>query len=125
VLVKQKFLSGTFLSCLFPLIRSSYVILIRRISISEIPKDTEGCSNWVHELYREKDKAYDYFVRHGTFEGNGLPRVEIPRNYYDLLIELGWMLIIGVPSIIYLFKFFWTSSLLAQFIIVILICLGK
>ncbi|CAF4227221.1 unnamed protein product [Rotaria magnacalcarata] len=100
-------------------------LFIRRIPISEIPTDTEGSSNWVHELYREKDKIYDYFAQHGTFAGNGLPRVEISRNYYDLLIELGWVVIIGMPSIIYFFQFLWTSSILAKFIFVIIISIGK
>jgi hypothetical protein len=79
----------------------------------------------VYELYRDKDEIYDYFVQHGTFEGNGLPRVEIPRNYYDLLIVLGWSIIIGVPSISYFFQFFWTSSFFARLILVIIICIGK
>ncbi len=98
---------------------------IRRIPISEIPTDTEACSRWVHELYREKDEIYDYFNQHGTFEGNGLPRVEISRNYYDLLIVLGWTIIIGLPSIIYFFHFFWTSSFPARLILLIIICIGK
>jgi len=97
---------------------------IRRIPISEIPKDTEACGNWVHNLYAYKDQTYDYFARHDTFEGNGLQRIEIPWNYYDLLIEIGWILIIGVPSIIYLFKFLWTSSFIAQIIFFILIFLA-
>ncbi|CAF1528436.1 unnamed protein product [Rotaria magnacalcarata] len=96
-------------------------IFVKRIPVSKIPQDTEGCNNWVHELYQEKDKIYDYFVNHGTFEGNGLPRIEVPRNYYDLLNELAWILIIGVPSLIYLFKFLWTSSLLVRLMFVILI----
>lgn len=99
-------------------------MFIRRIPVTEIPKDTEGSSNWVHKLYREKDEIYDYFVRHDTFEGNGLPRIDIPRNYSDLFIQLTWMVIIGVPSIIYLFKFLWTSSFLAQIIFVIIIFLA-
>ncbi|UJR37543.1 hypothetical protein I4U23_030245 [Adineta vaga] len=96
-------------------------IFVRRIPISDIPQDTEQCSNWVHELYQEKDKIYDYFIKHDTFEGQGVPRVELKRNYYDLIVELSWMLIIGLPSLFYLLKFFFTSSLLAQFIIIILI----
>ncbi|CAF2092382.1 unnamed protein product [Rotaria magnacalcarata] len=99
-------------------------MFIRRIPISEIPKDTQGCSDWVHKLYGEKDKIYDYFVRHDTFEGNGINRVTIPRNYYDLLIQLGWVIIVGIPSICYLTKFLWTSSLIAQFIFLILIILA-
>lgn len=101
------------------------IIFIRSFPISDIPTDNESSSNWVHELYHEKDQIYDYFVQHGTFEGNGLPRVEIAYNYYDLLIELGWIIIIGIPSIIYLFQFLWTGSFLAKLIFVIVVCIGK
>lgn len=97
----------------------------RRIPISEIPSDTEGSGNWVHELYREKDEIYDYFAQHGTFEGRGLPKVETSRNYYDLLIELGWIVVIGIPSIIYFLQFLWTSSILAKFIFLIIVIIGK
>jgi hypothetical protein len=97
----------------------------RRIPVSEIPTDTDGCNNWVHKLYQEKDRTYDYFTRHDTFEGNGLSRVEVPRNTSDLLIQCAWMVIIGVPSIVYLCRFLWTSSFLAQFLFVIVIGLGK
>lgn len=100
------------------------LLLFRRIPIEEIPQDTEGCNQWVHQLYQEKDQIYDYFVEHGTFEGRGLPRVEIPRNPWDLLIELGWMSLIGIPSLIYLLQFLWTSSLLWQFLFLVLIFIG-
>lgn len=79
----------------------------------------------MHKLYEEKDQIYDYFLQHGTFEGRGLPRTEIARNYFDLLIELSWMLLIAVPSLIYLGKFLWTSSFLIQLIVILLLCLGK
>jgi hypothetical protein len=114
---------GKLIFCYYQ-IENFHPIFIRRIPVSEIPQDTEGCDNWVHKLYQEKDEIYDYFDKHDTFEGKGLPRIELPYNYYDLLIELGWMLIIGVPSLIYLFKFFWISTFGTQVIIVILICLG-
>ena len=97
----------------------------RRIPVSEIPQDTDGCNDWVHELYRDKDRIYDYFVEHGTFAGRDLPCIEVQRNYYDLIIELVWMLVLGVPSVVYLFRFMWTSSLLAQVIFLILLCCGE
>lgn len=76
-------------------------------------------------MYQEKDRTYDYFLRHGTFEGNGLARVEVPRNKDDLLIVLGWMLLIGVPSIFYFCRFLWTSSLVAQLLVLLVVGLGK
>lgn len=68
---------------------------------------------------------YDYFLRHDTFEGCGLPRVEVPRNRVDLLIELFWIGLIGVPSLISLFWFLWTSSLLSQMIFFLVVALGE
>lgn len=97
----------------------------RRFPMSDIPTDTDGCNEWVHNLYREKDEIYDYFARHDTFEGHGLTRIELPRKYFDLIIELTWILIIGVPSIYYFLQFLWTSSLLAQIIVGVLVILGK
>lgn len=99
--------------------------MISRIPISEIPTDVEQCNNWVHELYRKKDETFEYFARHGTFEGNGLPRVEVPRNYYDLIIELSWITILGIPSVIYLLKFLYTSSIVAQIIFIFIIFIGN
>ncbi|CAF4401389.1 unnamed protein product [Rotaria sp. Silwood2] len=52
-------------------------IFVRRIPLTEIPKDTNGCNNWVHKLYAEKDIIYDYFARRDTFEGYDLARAEI------------------------------------------------
>lgn len=97
----------------------------RRIPTSEIPTDTEGANQWVHDLYRQKDDVFDYFVQHDTFEGHSLPPIKVPRNYYDLFIVLGWSIIIGIPSIIYLFNVFWTSSWSTQLIFVIIVCSGK
>ncbi|CAF4261922.1 unnamed protein product [Rotaria sp. Silwood2] len=98
-------------------------IFVRRIPLTEIPKDINGCNNWVHKLYAEKDIIYDYFARHDTFEGYDLARAEIQRNYYDLLIELSWMIIIGIPSMFYLITFLWTSSFIVQLIFLIVVIL--
>lgn len=100
-------------------------LFARRIPLPDIPKETKACSDWIHKLYQEKDEIFDYFVRNDTFEGNGLPRTEIPRNYYDLLIELFWIITIGIPSAYYAIKFLMTSSWIAQLIFFIILLLGK
>ena len=99
--------------------------MFRRIPIDTIPTDTEGCSRWLYKLYEEKDKVFDYFARHDTFDGKGLPRTVIPRNKQDLFIVLGWFTVIGIPSIIYFVKFLLTSSLVSQLILIVFLCIGK
>lgn len=116
----------TFLSIMKGL-RCEAELYARRIPIEQIPKDTDGCSNWVHQLYQEKDEIYDYFAQHNTFDGNGLTRVEIPRNYSDFLIELGWIVTVGIPSLIYLLKILLSSSVLVQatfLVIIFLLTIG-
>lgn len=99
-------------------------MFVKRIPVAQIPKDTNGCNDWVHQLYREKDEIYDYFVRHDTFDGCGLSRVELPRNRLDLFIELFWIITIGIPSLFYFFRLFVTSSLIGQMIFLFVIGLA-
>lgn len=93
--------------------------------MSEIPQDSEACAAWVHQLYREKDDIFDHFAKNDTFEGKGLPRYEIPRNYSDLMVVLGWMVVIGVPSIIYFIKFILTSSIFSIIVLLVGLLAGN
>ncbi|CAF4341198.1 unnamed protein product [Rotaria sp. Silwood2] len=64
-------------------------VYFKRIPISQIPYEDEvKCAQWLHELFQEKDRIYDHFVRYDTFEGFGLLKVPSVRNYYDILIEV-------------------------------------
>ncbi|CAF5095760.1 unnamed protein product, partial [Rotaria sp. Silwood1] len=45
------------------------------------------------------DRIYDHFVQHDNFDGLGLPEVPVVRNYSDLLIEIFWLVTIGIPSL--------------------------
>ncbi|CAF3968300.1 unnamed protein product [Adineta steineri] len=74
---------------------------IRRYPISEIPYDDEKkCANWLQEVFQEKDRMFEYFDQHDTFEGFGIPQVSISQNYSDLLYSLFWLITIGFPSLI-------------------------
>ncbi|CAF0861640.1 unnamed protein product [Didymodactylos carnosus] len=95
---------------------------IKRIPVTEIPyEDEKKCAEWLHKLFQEKDQIYDYFDKHKTFEGLDLPKVYVPRNYNDLIIELFWTIVIGIPSIFLLIRFLWTSSLTAQIIFLVIV----
>ena len=96
-----------------------------RIPVSEIPyQDEAKCSDWLHRLFQEKDRVYDHFVQHDTFDGLGLPRLSIGRNIYDLGIELFWLLVIGVPSLFWLVRFVFNSSLYGKIIFGVIIVIA-
>jgi len=96
---------------------------VRRIPISNIPiEDETKCAEWLHKLFQEKDKVFEYFLTHKTFNGRGLPMTNnLKRKSQDLIIELLCLFFVGIPSIVLLVIFLWTSSLQSQIILVTLV----
>jgi len=96
---------------------------IRRIPISEIPYDDEEKSaQFVHKLFQEKDKIFEYFVQHGTFEGAGNPKAtDFKRRKQDLIIEIACLVIIGLPSIYLFMKFLLFGSIWLQIIFLLVV----
>ncbi|CAF1314506.1 unnamed protein product [Adineta steineri] len=95
---------------------------IRRIPIAEVPYDDEKkAAEFIHKLFQEKDKTFDYFVQHGTFDGAGNPKaVNLKRKKQDLIIELACLLLIGLPSIYLSIKFLLFASIFTQIIFFII-----
>lgn len=94
----------------------------RRVPITDIPYENESkCAEWLQQLFQEKDRIYDHFVKHDDFQGLGLPEVRVARNYSDLLMVLFWHAIIGIPSLIWFIQFILSSSLLAKILVFVVI----
>lgn len=91
---------------------------IRRIPISDIPYDDEEKSaQFIHKLFQDKDKVFEHFVQHGTFDGAGNPRAtDLGRKKQDLIIEIICLVLIGLPSIYLFIKFLLFSSIYSQII---------
>ncbi|CAG7675290.1 unnamed protein product [Allacma fusca] len=110
-------------------------LLLRRIPMSEIPEDETKAAEWLHELYRHKDKCLENFFRTGEFNppDNRLPEyekfeyIELPRRYYSLINMTFWFLIICGPLVYYITGMFlsgdWTLITVA-FLLVILAYVG-
>ncbi|CAF0967516.1 unnamed protein product [Rotaria sordida] len=99
---------------------------IRRIPVSEIPYDDEEKSaQFIHKLFQEKDKIFEYFVQHGTFDGAGNPKaLDLKRRKQDLIIELSCLILIGLPSIYLFILFLLYGSLCSQIIFLFIIMAG-
>ncbi|CAF1000759.1 unnamed protein product [Rotaria sp. Silwood1] len=95
---------------------------LKRIPMSEIPyQDDEKCAEWIHKLFQEKDRIYEHFIQHDTFDGLGISQISIPQNYSDLFIQFFWIVTIVIPSLIWLFYFIFNSTLFGKIIFAIII----
>jgi len=96
---------------------------IRRIPIKDVPyEDDQQCSQFIHKLFQEKDKVFDYFLRHDTFAGAGNPVArDLGRKIQDLIIEIVCLIVIGLPSLYYFIKFLLTASVRSQIILIIIV----
>ncbi|CAF0837496.1 unnamed protein product [Rotaria sp. Silwood1] len=99
---------------------------IRRIPISEIPyDDDEKSAQFIHKLFQEKDKIFEHFVQHGTFDGAGNPKSsDFKRRKQDLIIELSCLILIGLPSIYLFIQFLLFGSLFSQIIFLCIVIGG-
>jgi hypothetical protein len=64
---------------------------IRRFKLADIPKDDEGSSQWLSDLYVEKDQLLDSFHSTGKFKHPNLPSfpgVTKPPRPYTLALSL-------------------------------------
>lgn len=99
-------------------------VYVERTPITQIPyQNEEKCAECLHKLFQEKDRIYDHFVQHDTFDGLGKPKAPSNRNYIDLTIYTIWIIIIGIPSLIWFGRFLfistWFSKMIFAFIILI------
>lgn len=100
-------------------------MLVRRISMSEVPNDDEGSAKFIHKLYQEKDEIYDVYSRTGSFASLGLKRVDLSLNYYDLCIVSMWALICCSPMVYYLYVLLSNASLLVNLLILALVFISS
>jgi len=82
--------------------RSSHAnMYIRKFQLENIPKDEEGATEWLMNLYKEKDELKESFIKTGSFsELSGqadYPCTNLPPRIYSLLISLSINLLILVP----------------------------
>jgi len=89
---------------------------IRKFELSDIPKDEEGSSQWLYNLYEEKDQLLDSFHKKGKFEHPSLPSFEgvsLPPRPYSLFISLGANILVMVPIAYGVLSGGWSTLLIA------------
>lgn len=81
-------------------------LYIRMIKVDEIPHTEEGSAEWLHEMFRRKDRMQDSFHKYGDFfKDSNVPRVEgvyLPRRIEPLINTLFWTAVVLTPMFYYL-----------------------
>lgn len=81
--------------------RTEANMYIREYSLQDIPKDDEGSSKWLMNLFKEKDLLKESFIKTGCFsELSGLPKYEPIQKkgrIYSLLISITFNCCVLIP----------------------------
>lgn len=103
-------------------------LYVRRIPIDEIPEDDEGLSQYLHEMYRIKDKLLDSYINTGSFTAeNDLPSYEgrkMPCRPFSLLNMLGWTSLVSSWIVSFYYNLVASGSVLGTFIAVGIVILA-
>lgn len=88
-------------------------MLVRRIPLDQVPEDEEKAAQWLHDLFREKDKIQDSFHKTGSFfkeSGIQEPSSEVCEPRLSVLINYVAWATFSISLILY----YLLSSLFAQ-----------
>jgi lysophosphatidic acid acyltransferase/lysophosphatidylinositol acyltransferase len=100
-------------------------IFVRRIPMSDVPKDDAECSKFLHKLYKEKDDIFDVFHRTGSFASLGAKKIDIPKTFTDCYFVAFWILTLFCPFLYWIYTIIAGPSLLSKSIIFIIYFLCK
>lgn len=102
-------------------------VYIRRFSVDDVPKDSEGATKFLMKLYEDKDALIDSYARTGSFTKDTnfqtYPMTTIPRRVYSLLNTVALNLLI-MPTVLAQIGSFAFSGSLWQFALAVLLVAG-
>lgn len=90
-------------------------LYIRLVKVDEIPHNEEGAAEWLHELFRRKDRMQDSFHQHGDFFKSSnvpsIPRSLVHRRIQPFLNVVFWTVVTMTPILYYLAKLLFSGEL--------------
>lgn len=92
--------------------------VFRRFETADIPATDEGMSEWLINLYQEKDELVDHYIKHKRFPDH-VKKVNLPRRYWPDLIVFMWISLLGVPAFFTALYLAWMGAWLTLSVIVV------
>lgn len=83
-------------------------LYIRLVNVEEIPHTEDGAAEWLHELFRRKDRMQDSFHQHGDFFTSSdvarPPKSLVQRRIQPFINTVFWAVVTLTPILFYLAK---------------------
>jgi len=73
-------------------------VYVRRVPIASLPKDDEGLSKWLIDLYVQKDKAKQRYYETGTFSDD-VEMIDVPARPYTLILTVTLNILMAIPLV--------------------------
>ncbi|KAK3098337.1 hypothetical protein FSP39_018577 [Pinctada imbricata] len=90
---------------------------LRRFPVANLPDSEEELSDWLRNLFKEKDEIVDKFLKTGEME---LVPYKVPKRAYDLIVHMMWAALTLPPLFYYVTCTLLFGSFLQKFVIVII-----
>lgn len=95
-------------------------IRARRYEVKDLPDSEEELSEWLRNLFKEKDDVVEKFYQTKELDRPGF---RIPKRYNDLVMHIFWIIVTLVPLLFYLVNVLFYGSLLHKAVIVLVFVL--
>lgn len=95
-------------------------IRARRYEVKDLPDSEEELSEWLRNLFKEKDDVVEKFYQTKELDR---PGYLIPKRYNDLVMHIFWIIVTLVPLLFYLVNVLFYGSLLHKAVIVLVFVL--
>ncbi|OWF45925.1 1-acyl-sn-glycerol-3-phosphate acyltransferase delta-like isoform X2 [Mizuhopecten yessoensis] len=87
---------------------------MKRYELEDLPKEEEELSQWLRDLFKEKDDLVDEYMKTGKFD---LPEYRPPQRLHDLLNWIFWFLVTDIPLFYYLGSVLVAGTITQQLIV--------
>lgn len=86
-------------------------IYIKRIPIKDVPSDENEAGEFINDMYREKDRLHESFVKNGHFGTTEHIKVRYQNRPCVLFNYVFWLSLSLAPTFYYLLTLLWKGDL--------------
>lgn len=101
-------------------------IYVKRVAMKDVPSDEDEAGEFIMDMYREKDKLHEHFVKNGNFGTTKHIKVRYQNRPCVLFNYIFWLSLSLLPIFYYLSILLWEGDLLYLTLIsIVMVIIGE